>query len=392
MPTPSVFDFDHAIDRRGTHAVKYAERGIKFGRADVMPLWVADMDFAAPPCVAEALAERARHPIYGYTTIPDSFHDAAIDWYARRHGWHIPRDNLLVVPGTLPALASIITALTQPGDGVITQPPVYGPFEAMPQELGRRVIANPLRATDGRYAMDLDALDRQAAQARLLLLCNPHNPVGRAWTETELDGLLAHARRHHLVVFSDEVHGDLAYPGTPYTPLGRLAERGDRIISAVSPAKPFNVQGLPLCVLAVSDATLRDTLRRALAAHHLENLSPFALTAAQAAWRDGEPWLEALLAYLQTTRDMLADTVNARLAPLRLTPPEASYLAWLDCRGLNLGDAELADFFVNRCGLGLNPGRDYGAAGSGFMRLNFAAPRARIQTALAAIQQALAAR
>lgn len=382
-----TFDFDQPIDRTGTHAVKTDAR---FARGHVTPLWVADMDFAAPPCVGAAIAARAAHPIYGYTVVPQSLHEAVIDWHARRHDWPIEREWIVFVPGTLPAIALAIEALSAPGEGVVVQPPVYGPFAAIAQAQRRRVHANRLRETDGHYTLDEDDLARAAAAgARLLLLCSPHNPVGRVWTRRELDAVLAIAREHAMAVFADEVHGDLAYPGARHIPIGRLAGADERVISAVSPSKPFNVQGLPLTALVIPNPDVRQAVTGALAAHRLDNFDPFSLAAAQAAWNEGGPWLDALLAYLDGTRTALVEAVQTRLAPLRIVAPEASYLAWLDCRALGLDDADLERFFVERCHLGLNPGTDFGAAGSGFMRLNFASPRARILAALDAIGAAL---
>ncbi|HET7299467.1 MAG TPA: aminotransferase class I/II-fold pyridoxal phosphate-dependent enzyme, partial [Oleiagrimonas sp.] len=211
------FDFDQLIDRGGTHSVKFDARTAVFGDADVTPLWVADMDFAVAPCISEAVTARACHPVYGYTLVPDSLHQATIDWHAARHGWSIKRDDIMLTPGTLPALSVAIEAFTQPGDGVIIQPPVYGPFAALAKAAGREVAANPLIETGGRYRIDLDHLERCAAEgARLLLLCNPHNPVGRVWSRSELEAMLDISRRHGLTIVSDDIHGDLTYDDAEY--------------------------------------------------------------------------------------------------------------------------------------------------------------------------------
>lgn len=387
---PTPFDFDQPIDRGGTHSVKFDARTAVFGDADVTPLWVADMDFAVAPCISRAVTARARHPVYGYTLVPDSLYQAVIDWHAARHDWNIKRDDIMLTPGTLPALSVAIEAFTQPGDGVIIQPPVYGPFAALTKAAGRKVVSNPLIETDGQYRIHLDHLEHCAAEgARLLLLCNPHNPVGRVWDRAELEAMLDIARRHGLTIVSDDIHGDLTYDDAEYLPLGRLARSDDRIISAVSPCKTFNIQGLALTALIVPDPACRATLADALAARRLDNFNPFSLAAAEAAWSHGGAWRDALVAYLQTTRDAVTDHVHRHLAPIRVTPPQAGYLMWLDCRELGLDDAGLKQFFIERCRLGLNPGVDFGADGSGFMRLNIASPRARIMQALEAIGAAL---
>jgi len=383
------FDFDHPIDRHGTHAVKFDGRMQKFGAADVAPLWIADMDFAAPPCVVEALTERARHPIYGYTEYPASLFDALIHWCARHHRWTPARDSIVPANGVLASLSAALQAVTSPGDAVIAQPPVYGGFFHATSASGRQLVFNPLRETAGRYTMDFAHLEQCAkGGARALLLCNPHNPAGRAWSEAELAELLQLARRHRLAIISDEVHGDLALPGARHIPLATLARADDRIVSVISPSKTFNLQGLALSMLVASRPELRDALARQVNDLHLDGANPFAIAAAEAAWSRGDAWLDALLAYLAGTRDLVADALRTRIPAIRLTPPDAGYLLWLDCRALGLDDAALRDFFVRRCQLGLNPGADYGPGGSGFMRMNIGTQQRNVEAALEAIEAA----
>ena len=384
------FDFDHPIDRSGTHATKLDGRAQKFGTTDVMPLWIADMDFAAPPCVVEALQERARHPIYGYTQYPASLFDTLIGWCARRHRWALTREAIVPVNGVLASLSAALQAVTVPGDAVIVQPPVYGGFFHATSASGRKLVFNPLRERDGRYTMDFAQLEQCAKDgARALLLCNPHNPVGRAWNEGELTELLQLARRHELAIISDEVHGDLALPGARHIPLATLARADDRIISVVSPSKSFNLQGLALSVLVASRPDLRAAVARKVDELHLDGANPFAIAAAEAAWSRGDAWLDALLAYLAGTRDFVAERLRAHLPALRLQPAEAGYLLWLDCRALGLDDTALRDFFVQRCKLGLNPGSDFGPGGSGFMRMNIGTPRRNVGAALESVDAAL---
>lgn len=384
------FDFDQPIDRRGSHATKLDGRVRKFGSADVMPLWIADMDFAAPPCVVEALQERSRHPIYGYTQYPASLSDALIGWCARRHRWAVTREAIVPVNGVLASLSAALQAVTTPGDAVIVQPPVYGGFFHATSASGRKLVFNPLRESDGRYTMDLAQLEQCANDgARALLLCNPHNPVGRAWNEAELAELLQLTRRHELAIISDEVHGDLALPGARHIPLATLARADDRIISVVSPSKSFNLQGLALSVLVASRPELHAAVARKVDDLHLDGANPVAIAAAEAAWSRGDDWLDALLAYLAGTRDFVAERLRAQLSALRMQPAEAGYLLWLDCRALGMDDAALRDFFVQRCKLGLNPGSDFGPGGSGFMRMNIGTSRHNIEDALDAIEAAL---
>ena len=380
------FDFDLPLDRSGTHALKFDGRRQKFGSDTVQPMWVADMDFAVPACVREAVLARARHPLYGYTLYPDSLLQALVDWSARRLRLQLEREWLVPASGVLAAMIAAIQACTGVGDAVIVQPPVYPGFFRAVADSGRRLLHNPLCETDGRYAMDLAQLEQQARDgARALLLCNPHNPVGRAWTPGELEGVLRIARRHGLTIIADEVHGDLALPGASHHPLLGLAKADERIVAVLSPGKSFNLQGLGLSVLAAPRPDQRDALRRAVAALHLGDANPFAIAAAEAAWREGDPWLDALRAYLAGTRDLVADYLRTRLPAIRPVPPEAGYLSWLDCRALGLDDAALRDFFVQRCQLGLNPGTEFGPGGNGFMRMNIGTPRRDVEAALDAI-------
>lgn len=387
------FDFDTSVNRLDSHSVKYAGRLAKFGDAEVFPAWVADMDFATAPCVREAVAERAQHPIYGYTVVPDSLYETVIDWHREQHGWAIERESIVLTPGTLPALSAVIEALTATDDGVLIQPPVYGPFASITHGSGRTLVANPLVEHDGHYQMDREHLWHCMAKgARLLLLCNPHNPVGRVWSRSDLESVLEMARIHDCAVLSDDIHADLTYADNRFVPLGSLAQQGDRVISAVSPCKTFNLQGLALTALVIPDPATRKAIRAVIGQRHLSNFNPFSLTAAEAAWRDGATWHDALVSYLQDTRDAVTSFVHERLAPIRVTPPQAGYLMWLDCRAWDMTDTELRDFFIRDCRLGLSPGTDFGDGGSAHMRLNIGAPRTQILAALQAVEAAMRTR
>ena len=384
------FDFDHPINRDGTASVKHDGRAAVFGTDAVTPLWVADMDFAAPPAVVEALAARAQHPVYGYTLYPDGAFDALTRWLAARHGWSVAREQVYMCPGVVPTLYAAVQAFTKPGDNVIVQPPVYPPFFSAIRDTGRRVVENPLIERDGRWTMDFDQLESCAARAgsKLLLLCSPHNPVGRVWSHEELDALLAIARRHGLVVLADEIHADLTYPGVRHIPLATLARAGDRILTTVAPSKTFNVPGLGLSALIGADDDRR-AVERVFGGLHVSASNPFSVTAFEAAYRDGGPWLDALMAYLETTRDDVMDRIARTLRGIHPVAPEGTYLMWLDCRGLGLDDSALRDFFIHEAGLGLNPGISFGTGGSGHMRLNLASPRPVIRTALDRLETAL---
>jgi cystathionine beta-lyase len=384
------FDFDTPLDRTGTYPVKYELRRSRFGRDDVLPLWVADMDFAAPVCVQQALAARSAHPIYGYTVTPRAALEAIADWQRQRHGWQVEPDWVLVGPGLLPLLALCIETLTRPGEAVAVPTPVYNPLFEGPARLGRRVIRLPLRQGPDGQRMDLDAwADALTPDTRLLLLCSPHNPGGRVWRRGELASLGELCLRHDLIVISDEIHADLVYPDHRHVPIASLSpELAARTVTLNSPGKTFNIAGLNTAYAIVPDPALRDRLHAAMQAHWFEGANLMGLTAMMAAYREGAPWLAALMDYLTGNLE-LALTSLAALAPRVLCPrPESTYLLWLDCRGLGLSDRELQQRLID-AGLGLSPGTQFGPEGSGFMRLNYALPRQRLRQAMGLLEAAL---
>jgi len=382
------FDFDHEIDREGSHSVKYDGRQGMFGKSDVIPVWVADMDFATPPAVTRALAQRAAHPIYGYTLFPDSLYDSLIDWMLRRHGWTIQRDWIVMCPGVVPSLNAAVMAFTQPGESVIIQPPVYFPFFSAVTQTGRKLIPNPLQLENGRYTIDFDHLEQCAKNARLLLLCSPHNPVGRVWNSDELERLLAIAAKHDVVVFSDEIHADLIYPGHQHHAIATLPQNTGKIITAVAPSKTFNIPGLNLSTLIIPDKSIRNSIMQVFNNMHVSTSNPFSITAFETAYREGEAWLDELLIYLRDTRDSVTAFLATYLPEIKIIQPEGTYLLWLDCRTLDMTDAQLKHFFIHEAGVGMSPGILFGNEGSGFMRLNIGAPRRTILSVLKHIREA----
>lgn len=382
------FNFDQEINREGSSSVKYDGRQAMFGKSDVIPVWVADMDFAAPPAVTQALVERAAHPIYGYTLFPDSLYQALIDWIQRRYNWAIQRDWIVMCPGVVPSINAAVMAFTQPGEAVIVQPPVYFPFFSAVTETGRKLVRNPLHLENGRYTIDFDHLEQCAKHAHLLLLCSPHNPVGRVWQPSELERLLEIAEKHNLIVFSDEIHADLIYPGNRHYALGAFPERAANIITAVAPSKTFNIPGLNLSALIIPDKSTRNAITQVFNTLHVSASNPFSTTAFEAAYREGEAWLEALLIYLRDTRDSVATFLAQHLPEIKVIQAEGTYLLWLDCRAMNMTDAQLKQFFVAEAGVGMSPGTLFGAEGSGFMRFNIGAPRRVILRVLDKVAQA----
>jgi cystathionine beta-lyase len=386
------FDFDQLVNRDHSNSLKYDGRQAMFGRDDVIPLWVADMDFASPPAVTDALLQRAHHPIYGYSSFPESTYQALIDWLERRHGWRIERDWLMLCPGVVPSLNAAVMAFTMPEDTVIVQPPVYFPFFSAVTDSGRSLIQNPLRLENNQYHIDFEQLEACAARAKMLLLCSPHNPVGRVWRKDELERLLAIAEKYQLIIFADEIHADLVYPPARHQVLEPLSRDRKNIITAVAPSKSFNVPGLNLSALIIPDAAQRQALTKVFERMHVSAANPFSMVAFEAAYQHGDAWLDALLIYLQKTRDYVVSYVSEHLPQVHAIVPEGTYLVWLDCRELGLNDAALKQFFIQQAGVGLSPGRLFGEAGSGFMRMNIAAPRSLITTALQRMAAALQAR
>lgn len=390
-------NFDQPVNRENTQAVKFDARKPVFGRSDVLPVWVADMDFAAPEAVTQALVERAQHPVYGYTLFPDSLYEAMIDWFRQRHQWSIQREWVLMAPGVVPSLHAAYMACTQPGDEVIIQPPVYPPFFSSVQQTGRQVVENPLLAEkqeDGSlyYRMNLAHLEQCAERpnARMLVLCSPHNPVGRVWSEAELTAVLDICRRHNLLLLSDEIHCDLVFSDSrKHRMLAALARPDDQLISAIAPSKTFNIPGLGLSALVITDTALRQKMADVLESFHLPQCNPFSITGFEAGYRHGGPWLEELMAYLQANRDFVVNQVAQQLPGISVSAPEGSYLMWLDCRALGLDDAGLKQLFVQQAGVGMNPGITFGASGSGFMRLNIGCPRATLEQVIERLQAAL---
>ena len=376
-------EFDRVVSRNGTSSLKYDGRISYFGASDILPLWVADMDFAVPAAVRNALMARAAHPIYGYTVYPESLYEALMVWLERRHSWRVERDWIVWCPGVVPSLHAAIIALNQPDDAVIVQPPVYTPFLAAPKTVGSRLMLNPLKFEDGHYRFDLDHFEQCAADgARLLLLCSPHNPVGRVWRPDELQALLEICHRHDVAVVSDEIHADLVYPGWHHTPLAALSDGGVKIVTAVAPSKTFNIPGLGFSALIVPEEKDRTAIARAFGTLHSGAANPFSIVAFEAAYRGGAEWLDRLLAYLEETRLFVQEFLRQRLPLIKLIAPEGTYLLWLDCRAMNLDDRQLERFFVEQAGVGLSPGTIFGNQGSGFMRMNIAAPRSVIAEAL----------
>jgi cystathionine beta-lyase len=399
-----IHAFDQTVQREGTASLKYDARLATFGRDDVTPMWVADMDFAVAEPIAKALQARALHPVFGYSLAPESLYQSLMDWLSAKHGWQIKREWIVLTSGVVPSLNAVVAALTAENDGVIVQPPVYFPFFSAVTNQNRRLIQNTLLLDDDevanlQYKMNLSELTACASEASMLMLCSPHNPVGRVWQKDELNSVLDIANKHDLIVLADEIHADLVYTNAQHHMLGRLAcdsaksmaafEEECRVITAVSPSKTFNIPGLGLSALIVPNKAHRQAIESHLNKLGVSVTNPFNMAAFETAYREGGDWLNALMAYLQTTRDEAVAYIQSGMPEISVLPPESTYLLWLDCRKLKLDDTALRRFFIEEAGLGLSPGSLFGSAGEGFMRMNIGMPKAEVMAALERLKSAL---
>ena len=385
------FDFDSEIDRREVPALKPHPIVLGPGGRDLFPAGVADMDFPAPPAVLEAMQKRLDHRVFGYETLPDGLMPALVGWLRSRHGWAVDPAHILRAPNVLNALAMVASVFTEPGDGIVVQPPVFFDFYDIIAESSRRLVANPLIERDGRYEMDFDGLERLAAEprVRMLFLCNPHNPVGRVWTRDELVCLAAICERHGVLVVSDEIHGDITFPGYAYTPFANLdSSAAADSITCLSPAKSFNIAACCSAFTVVADAARRSALQAENSRLTVNKNNAFANVAMEAAYRDGGPWIDAVLAYIDGNLSVVRDCL-ARVTDVALIEPEGTFLLWLDFRALSLSPEDLAAFLRNEAGWAVTRGQAFGKEGEGFARLNIACTRARLKAALRRLEAAI---
>lgn len=367
------YDFDKTIDRRATNSYKWdsAPEG-------VLPMWVADMDFRTAPAIIDALQKRVAHGIFGYTRVPDAYCDAVTSWFSRRHGWDIDREWIIYTSGVVPAVSAVIKALTVPGDKVIVQTPVYNCFFSSIRNNGCEIVSNPLRRTADTYEMDFDALERCAAdpRAKVMLLCNPHNPAGRVWTPDELTRLGNICLRNGVTVVSDEIHCELVYQGFKYTPFASLSDAFlHRSVTCVSPSKAFNIAGLQIANIVTFDADLRRRIDKAININEVCDVNPFGVAATIAAYNEGEEWLNQLVDYLHGNYEAMAEFCRRELPEFPITRLEGTYLVWMDCSSLGMPSDALEHALLDDARLWLNAGTMYGAEGEGYMRWNIACPR-----------------
>ncbi|MCU4157305.1 PatB family C-S lyase [Carboxylicivirga sp. A043] len=386
-----MYDFDKIIERSGTNAYKLDLREKYFGTDDLVPLWVADMDFAAPPEVQDAIKSRAAHEIYGYTIRKDEFTDAIVDWCSYKHQWNIKNDWIEYSPGVVPALVFSVLAFSNPGDGVIINTPVYPPFYSVIADNDRKVIKNVLVNNNGRYEIDYDLLEQQAADksTKLFLLCSPHNPVGRVWSEEELLKIQTICQKHNVLVLADEIHSDLALFNNKHIPFASISDdAAQNSISFMAPSKTFNIAGFSTSYVVAANPTLLEAYRKVQNRLQLHMGHLFSGVALTAAYNLGRDWLKELTAYLEGNILFVEEFLRENLPELSFFRPEATYLIWINFKDWGLSQKQLRQFMANEAKVGLNDGVSFGMEGAGYMRMNVASPRATLEKALNQIVEA----
>lgn len=379
------YDFDRIIDRSGTNALKYSVLKERYGRDDLLPLWVADMDFETPDFITDALRKRLDHSLFGYTSVPAELWDTIAKWVEDHHAWKVKKEWITYIPGVMKGVGSAINVFVRPDEKIIIQPPVYYPFRLVPQGNGREVVYNPLKRVEGgSYEMDFDNLAKVADdKCRLLILSNPHNPAGICWNRETLERLADFCYDRGIIVISDEIHSDLALFGNRHIPFATVSDKAAGIsITFGAPSKTFNTAGIVNSYAIVPDDTLRRRFFKWLDANELSEPNIFSIIAIIAAFSKGEEWRRQLIAYIEDNVRFVEDYLKENIPCIKAVRPQASFLVWLDCRELGLDHKGLIDLFVNRARLALNDGEMFGQGGQGYMRLNVGAPRALVKQAL----------
>ena len=386
------YDFDQIVDRSGNHAAKYDERKKKFGTDDVMPLWIADMDFKTAQPIIDALTARAQEGIWGYTARPDSYFEAIRGWQKRRNGWDIDPKLMSYSLGVVQTISAMVKLFTPEGGNVLIQTPVYSEFYDMAEAWNRKVLENRFREHDGVWQVDWEDFEAKLQEADLFLLCNPHNPLGIVWEEADLRRMMELCLKHHVLVMSDEIHSDLIFHGKKHIPTATLSpEIAANVVTGISGTKTFNLAGLQASTVVFPDAHKKAVFDHYWQCMDIHRNNAFSLTAMETAFTQGEEWLEQLLPYLSANFDYVVDYCRAHIPQIKTYAPDATYLMWLDCRDLGLTNQELHDFMIQKAKLGLNDGCSFDRQLNGFMRLNAACPRATLEKAMAQLEAAVKA-
>ncbi len=385
------WNFDEPARREGTNCIKYDLRKETFGATEVIPMWVADMDFNTPDFIINAISTRLKHEILGYSFRPPEYFSSIIDWSEERHNWRIEKDWICFSPGIVPALNFCTLAFTHPGDNIIVQPPVYFPFFSAIESHGRKLIYNHLKESGGIWEMDFENLrDCIDEKTKMIFISNPHNPLGRVWFPDELSELVDICLNNNILIVSDEIHCDLVLPGFKHTPLAKLSEKAAEItITCLAPSKTFNLAGLATSSLIISNPVLRKSFNSVVEKLHVGNGNIFGSVASVAAYTKGVDWLDELLKYLNVNVDFVMDFCRESIPEIIPLRTEATYLIWLDCRSLGMTGKELQNFFVTKANVGMNEGSTFGPGGEGYMRMNLGCPLKTVTKAMDQIEKAI---
>ncbi|OZB90822.1 MalY/PatB family protein [Paenibacillus sp. XY044] len=384
-------NFHTPIERINTDSFKWDDLQRIFGASDVLPMWVADMDFPAPDSVVSALNSRVEHGVFGYTMQSDAYNQAIADWMKSRHGWSIDKEWIAFCPGVVPALSFIVQAFTEPGDKVAIQTPVYPPFYSVVTDHGRELVQNPLIEQDGYYTMDLEALEQSLDdRVKLFILCSPHNPVGRVWRREELEAVAKLCMERGILLVSDEIHADLVYEEGAHTPLANLSEQiKENCIICTAPSKTFNIAGLNTSNIIIPNDSIRRRFKKTLELYHVNSISTLGSAATQAAYTGGKAWLDEALAYMKANMEYVSEYLGEHIPEIKTRVPEATYLMWLDFRALQMSPDDLEQFLLKKAKIALNKGSAFGKDGEGFMRLNIACSRSLVEEAMKRLDQAV---
>lgn len=385
------YNFDQIVDRRGTNALKTDVLKERYGSEDLIPLWVADMDFLSPPAVSEAIIERAKHGLFGYTCPSQEYYNSIINWVKKSHNWTLDQQWITFIPGIVKGIAFVLDCFSTKEDHVIIQPPVYHPFRIIPTLHQRKVVDNPLVLSAGQYKMDLADLKKKIdSSSKILILCNPHNPGGRVWTKQELADLAEICYDNDILVISDEIHSDMAFEDYKHVPFASVSEKAaQNSITFMAPSKTFNIAGIVSSYSIIPNEKIRTKFNNYLKSSELEEGHIFAYLAAQAVYEKGEEWLAEAKEYIWGNIQFVEQFLRINIPQIKTMIPQASFLVWLDCRELNLSQKDLVSLFVEDAKLALNDGAMFGKGGQGFMRLNVGSPRSVIEKALNNLKAAI---
>jgi cystathionine beta-lyase len=384
------YNFDEIIDRHNTNCLKVDLLHERFGNANLIPLWVADMDFRTPDFIIDAIKNRCKHEIFGYTFASDAYYNSIIQWLYDKHKWTVEREWLSYIPGIVKGIAFVLDCFTQPGDKVIIQPPVYHPFRLVPEMQGRQVVNNPLKQVDGLYQMDFEHLESIIdEQCKVLILCSPHNPGGIVWEKETLVRLAELCARHRILVISDEIHAEMVYPHYTHHPFPTVSETAASCsLTFMAPSKTFNIAGIVTSYAVIPEPLIRHKFFSFLKARELDEGTIFSYEATAAAYTHGAQWLQQMCHYVMDNVQFVTDYLRKEIPAIKAYQPQASFLVWLDCRDLKLSRKELVSLFKDKAGLALNDGTMFGPGGEGCMRINVGCPRAILKQALDKLREA----